>query len=126
MLKAIRQSRDGRYTASGHENGSIYIFNNGNGRLAHSLPGRTCCSVAYLTVIIANVVTQGLIKPVRAVSFSPGIKLLAAAGDAMTVALYEVQSGERVAILSGHSSWIFALDWSDSGEYLLSGYVAIK
>ena len=51
------------------------------------------------------------------------MKLLAAAGDAKTIALYEVESGERVAILSGHVSWIFALDWNDSGEYLLSGFV---
>ena len=66
---------------------------------------------------------EGLIKPVRAVSFSPGVKLLAAAGDAKSIALYEVESGERVAILTGHASWIFTLDWNDSGEHLLSGYV---
>ena len=33
------QSVDGRFTASGHENGAVYIFNNDTGRLAHSLPG---------------------------------------------------------------------------------------
>ena len=33
------QSADGRYTASGHQNGSVYIFSNDTGRLLHSLPG---------------------------------------------------------------------------------------
>lgn len=65
----------------------------------------------------------GLVKPVRAVSFSPGGKLLAAAGDAKVVALYDVSSGEQVANLTGHGAWVFSLDWSDTGEYLLSGYV---
>ncbi|KAL8785341.1 MAG: hypothetical protein Q9213_003406 [Squamulea squamosa] len=99
---AIDLSPDGRYTASGHENGGVYIFNNDTGRLLHSLPG--------------------LIKAVRAVAFSPAGKLLAAAGDARVIALYDVAAGEQVANLTGHGAWIFSLDWSDTGEFLLSGY----
>lgn len=34
------QSRDGRFTASGHENGGVYLFSNETGRLLHSLPGK--------------------------------------------------------------------------------------
>ena len=64
---------------------------------------------------------QGLVKPVRAVVFSPGGKLLAAAGDAKVIALYDVSSGEQVANLTGHAAWVFSLDWSHTGEYLLSG-----
>ncbi|KAI4288362.1 MAG: hypothetical protein L6R35_002378 [Caloplaca aegaea] len=82
-------------------NGGVYIFNNDTGRLLHSLPG--------------------LIKPIRAVAFSPGCKLLAAAGDAKVIGLYDVASGEQVANLTGHGAWIFSLSWSDTGEYLLSG-----
>lgn len=63
----------------------------------------------------------GLVKPVRAVAFSPGSKLLAAAGDSKVIALYDVSSGEHVTNLAGHGAWIFSLDWSDTGEYLLSG-----
>ena len=62
-----------------------------------------------------------LVKTVRAVSFSPGSTLLAAAGDTGIIALYDVSSGEQVAILTGHNSWIFSLSWSFTGEYLLSG-----
>ena len=63
----------------------------------------------------------GLVKPVRAVSFSPAGTRLAAAGDSKTIALYDVSHGEQVANLTGSAAWIFALDWSDTGEYVLSG-----
>jgi superkiller protein 8 len=62
-----------------------------------------------------------LVKPVRAVAFSPGGKLLAAAGDARIIALYDYASGEQVANLTGHSAWITSLHWSHTGEYLLTG-----
>ncbi|KAJ9138700.1 Meiotic recombination protein rec14 [Pleurostoma richardsiae] len=101
---SVDLSRDGRLTASGHHSGAVYVFNNDSGRLVFSLPG--------------------LAKPVRAVAFSPGNKRLAAAGDAGIIALYDMQSGEHVGNLSSggaSSAWITSLDWSDTGEYLLSG-----
>lgn len=98
---SIALSSNGELTASGHANGSIYLFNNSTGRLAHSL--------------------QGLVKPVRTVAFSPACKFLAAAGDAKIIALYDVQNGEQVANLTGSGSWVMSVDWSSSGEYLLSG-----
>ncbi|KAL1302124.1 hypothetical protein AAFC00_002558 [Neodothiora populina] len=98
---SVALSSDGEFTASGHANGAVYLFNNTTGRLAHSL--------------------QGLIKPVRNVAFSPACKFLAAGGDAKVIALYDVKNGEQVANLIGSGSWIMSLDWSDSGEYLLSG-----
>ncbi|KAG0641622.1 WD40-repeat-containing domain protein [Tuber brumale] len=94
-------STDGKLVASGHENGGVYIFNNETGKIHHSLPG--------------------LIKTVRSVAFSPGGRLLAAAGDSNIIALYDVISGEQVGNLSGHSSWIFSVSWSKTGEYILSG-----
>jgi superkiller protein 8 len=36
----IDMSRDGRFTATGHENGAVYVFNNDTGRMLHSLPGK--------------------------------------------------------------------------------------
>jgi superkiller protein 8 len=67
---------------------------------------------------------SGLIKPVRAVVFSPEVTLLAAAGDSKVISLYDVSSGEQVANLAGHNSWIMSLDFSATGEWLLSGYKA--
>lgn len=38
---SIDVSRDGKYTASGHENGGLYVFDNDTGRMSYSLPGKT-------------------------------------------------------------------------------------
>ena len=62
-----------------------------------------------------------MIKPVRDVKFSPGSTLVAAAGDARIISLYDPSSGEQVANLSGHAAWITSIDWSHTGQYLLSG-----
>ncbi|PLB44065.1 WD40 repeat protein [Aspergillus steynii IBT 23096] len=97
----LDMSADGRFIASGHENGSIYIFSTETGRMPFSL--------------------SGLVKPVRAVAFSPGGKFLAAAGDSKIIVLYDTSSGEQVANFSGHSAWVLSLSWSLTGEYLLSG-----
>lgn len=110
-------SRDGKYTASGHQNGSVYIFNNDTGRILFSLSGTS--SMSYYTFY--QLILSGLAKPVRTVAFSPGNTRLAAAGDAGIIAIYDMKHGEHVANLTGHSSWITTVDWSDSGEYLLSG-----
>ncbi|KAM0348081.1 hypothetical protein ACHAPU_004584 [Fusarium lateritium] len=37
---SVDLSRDGKYTASGHQNGSVYIFNNDTGRVLYSLSGK--------------------------------------------------------------------------------------
>ncbi|KAK3344662.1 WD40-repeat-containing domain protein [Neurospora tetraspora] len=37
---AVDLSRDGKFTASGHENGGVYVFNNDAGRMVYSLSGR--------------------------------------------------------------------------------------
>ncbi|KAL1840535.1 hypothetical protein VTJ49DRAFT_356 [Mycothermus thermophilus] len=101
---AVDLSRDGRLTASGHENGAVYVFNNDAGRMVYSL--------------------SGLAKPVRTVSFSPGCKRLAAAGNAGVIAIYDMEHGEHVGNLvapATRAAWITSLDWNDSGEYLLTG-----
>lgn len=97
----VELSRDGKFTASGHKNGGVYVFNNDTGRMLYSLPG--------------------LVKQIRALTFSPASKLLAAAGDSQTISLYSIAHGEQIANLTGHTSWILSLDFSHTGEYLLSG-----
>ncbi|KAJ5901337.1 hypothetical protein N7504_007330 [Penicillium tannophilum] len=96
----IDLSPDGRFIASGHENGAVYIFSTETGRMPFSL--------------------SGLVKPVRSVAFSPGGKILAAAGDSKVIVLYDTSSGEQIANLSGHAAWVLSLSWSSTGEYLLS------
>ncbi|KAK3986609.1 WD40-repeat-containing domain protein [Cladorrhinum sp. PSN332] len=101
---SVDLSRDGKFTASGHESGAVYVFNNDAGRMVYSL--------------------SGLAKPVRAVAFSPGCKRIAAAGNAGIIALYDMQHGEHVGNLTSPSArpaWITSLDWSDTGDYIISG-----
>jgi len=94
-------SPDGNLIASGHENGGVYIFNTATSKTHHSL--------------------HGLVKPIRSVKFSPGGKLLAACGDSAIIALFDVVSGEQVANLTGHASWVFSVAWNSTGDHLLSG-----
>lgn len=82
---------------------------------------QVCDTFLLILTIGSNPMRLGLVDPVRAVAFSPGGKLLAAAGDSKVIILYETSSGEQVANLAGHAAWITSLDWSDTGEYLLSG-----
>ncbi|KAI5299896.1 superkiller [Ascosphaera atra] len=70
---------------------------------------------------IRDLETKGLVEPVRTVAFSPGGKYIAAAGDSKIIVLYEVSSGEPAANFTGHAAWVTSLDWSSTGEYLLSG-----
>lgn len=93
-------SPDNVYTATSHPTGNIYIFSSQTTRLLHSLP------------------TQA--APVRTIKFSPGSSLLAAAGDSCLISLYDPKSGEQVAQLRGHEAWVTSLDWSNTGEYLVS------
>ena len=88
--------------------------------MLHSLPG-TYALCSALSSYAHAVHFLGLVKPVRTIAFSPGGKLLAAAGDSRIIALYDVASGEQVANLTGNGAWVFAVDWSNTGEFLLSG-----
>jgi superkiller protein 8 len=118
----VDMSRDGKYTASGHENGAVYVFDNDTGRMMYSMPGLSPFdSVCPTTLQLTTNTPVGLVKPVRTVAFSPAGSRLAAAGDSKIIALYDVQHGEQVANLTGHAAWVFSVDWSDTGEYLLSG-----
>lgn len=122
-------SPDGRLTASGHQNGTVYVFNNDSGRLVYSLTGRSSRRGSltnwFATLQILTYLSHlGLSKPIRSVKFSPGGTRLATAGDAGIIAIYDTQNGEHVSNLSpsGPSGpWIMSLDWSHTGEYLLSG-----
>lgn len=40
---AVDLSRDGRLTASGHQSGAVYVFNNDTGRMVYSLSGEFVC-----------------------------------------------------------------------------------
>ncbi|KAI4212547.1 MAG: hypothetical protein LQ351_004799 [Letrouitia transgressa] len=123
---AIALSSDGRYLAATSVDGRINVWDNLGDRTKireYETKGSFGMSIDLVSPGMLNPIltSTGLAKAVRAVAFSPGSKLLAAAGDAKLIGLYDVSSGEQVANLSGHAAWIFSLDWNDTGEYLLSG-----
>ncbi|CAI7598606.1 unnamed protein product [Penicillium bialowiezense] len=96
----IDLSSDGTLMATGHTDGSVYIFSTETGRMPFTLPGS--------------------VRQVRVVSFSPAGKILAATGDSGVITLYDTASGELVGSLAGNSAFVMNLSWSSTGEYLLS------
>ncbi|WBW75423.1 Ski complex subunit Rec14 [Schizosaccharomyces osmophilus] len=93
-------SPNGRFIASGHQTGQLFLISTETGRLFHTLSGHTL--------------------PLRSLAFSPGSSLLAAAGDSKMITVYDVVSGDQVGQLRGHSAWIFALAFNPVGDLLLS------
>ena len=122
---AVDLSMDGRLTASGHESGGVYVFNNDAGRMVYSLSGKSQNGWGVVDGrALLTWMRVGLSKPVRALAFSPGCKRLAAAGNAGIIALYDMEHGEHVGNLTTPSTrpaWITSLDWNDTGDYLISG-----
>lgn len=55
-------SNDGKFTASGHQNGSVYVFNNDTGRILYSLSG-TLHLILSLELFTSNVHIQALPSP---------------------------------------------------------------
>lgn len=49
---AVDLSRDGKFTASGHENGGVYVFNNDAGRMVYSLSGMLFSSPFFLPSLV--------------------------------------------------------------------------
>ncbi|ODV92164.1 hypothetical protein CANCADRAFT_30407 [Tortispora caseinolytica NRRL Y-17796] len=92
--------------AVGDDDGTVHVYSLHTGRSLLSLTG------------ISR-------KAIRSIKFSPDGTQIAVAGDAGSISIYDVKdaAGEQVALLNGHGSdtWVFSLDWSSSGDYLLSG-----
>lgn len=105
--------------ATGHTDGSVYIFSTETGRMPFSLPGKA--QLPY-TSSLHDLIHSflGSVKQVRVVAFSPAGKLLAATGDSGVITLYDTVSGELVGSLTGNTAWVMNLSWSSTGEYLLS------
>lgn len=91
------------------------MFSTETNRILYTLPGST---PSYETLTNC----EGTSKTVRSLSFSPGSNYLAAAGDSKVISIYDVQHGEQIANLSGHSSPILSVDWNRTGQLLLSRY----
>src|SRR5271154_751189 len=68
---------------------------------------------------------KGHSSTVRSLSFSPGSNYLAATGDSKVISVYDVQHGEQIANLAGHSSGILSVDWNRTGQLLLTRFLIL-
>jgi WD40 repeat protein len=108
---AIAFSADGRLVASGGRDGSIRISRTATGRAPHKLTWE---------------------EGVRAIAFSPDGTLLATGGwgkwpgvqreglDPGGVALWDLESEEKIAELEGHAAFVSAVAFTEDGKVLLS------
>lgn len=94
--------------------------------MLHSLTGKGLedhCDTSRCQDWTETIPLLGLMKPVRDISFSPSGKLLAVCGDFQVIAIYDVHSGEQVFNFTGHTSWVFSIRWSETGQFLATRFV---
>lgn len=105
-------SNDGRLLALGGRNGVVRVWNTIDGTIFKE----------FTLVNSEDSVTKGKKIPrrVRAVSFDPSGKLLAAAGDSNQTIVWDLASGQVVASLCHGNSKVFSMTFCDS-DLLVTG-----
>lgn len=53
------------------------------------------------------------------IAYSPDSKIIATAGDNSTIYMFDA-SGGKVGTLAGHRGWIWGLEFTTDGKYLIS------
>ena len=88
---AIAFSPDGKYVASGHQDGSINFTDASTGQLLGKVNGHT--------------------KSCRSLSFSSDGKLLISGGEDQYIRCYSTDGFTAVAAVQGHGSWVNSVAW---------------
>ena len=96
-----RLAHDGRRLATGGDDGSIVLWELGNGA--------------------EKVLCRGLQSPVLPVAFSPDGATLATGHTDSKCVLWDVTTGKKRAMLRGHTGAVISLDFSPDGAILASG-----
>ena len=104
-------SPDNRWLAiSNHDTGNVEFREPETGKIVSTLIGETGKGGAFMPI-----------------AFSPDTRLLASTSrndtnnDAESIIVWDVESGERVACLTGHTGYIYRLCFSPCGRFLASG-----
>jgi WD40 repeat protein/serine/threonine protein kinase len=140
--RCVGCSPDGRWLASGAEDGVVKITDARTGKLRAKLPAHAGTvwalawhpdskqlawagddSVVWIRAAVdgtAEVPLRGHAGEVHAVAWAPDGKRLASAGADGTVVVWDVDARQQVLILRGHEGEVNALDWRFDGARLVS------
>ena len=138
---ALAFSPDGEFLATGDETGQVNVWDvqrrqlivqfKGDARFVHTIKfspdGKVLAGAGYEGNIklwkVQSWERLGKLSShvtVYTISFSPDSKILASTGNEF-VSLWQVDSGEKIATLTGHAGWVNAVAFSPNGSALISG-----
>jgi len=99
-VAALAFNRDGTLLATGHDDGTVRLWDVADCRLLHEFAAHP--------------------RAVSAVAFRPDGQCLATAGEEKVIHLWDVPSGRHEGRLAGHTDRIPALVWQPHGQRLIS------
>jgi WD40 repeat protein/serine/threonine protein kinase len=100
-IKALAVSRDGRWIASGSDDGSVRMWTASTGQAVATLRGHDAA--------------------VLAVAFSPDSTRLISGGNDGVVRLWDVATHEPILVLQGHQGAVTSVAFTPDGTRILSG-----
>ncbi len=134
-VNSVTFSIDGNTLASGHRDNTIKLWDVKTGQEIRTLSGHkgSVNSVSFIPFFKTLVINQqGEIFMVNGSSLSAilkfgissdgkTLKILASGSDDKTIKLWNVETGQEIRTLSGHSSSVHSVSFSSDGKMLASG-----